>query len=284
MSSPRHDHLVRQRYGGTEFEARMKLFPDGYYNLGYWAEGVSDPAVAARALAERAFDELDASKGETVLDVGCGIGRGTIDLCRRAACRAVVGVDITPENVAFANRRQDVAELPVSFHVMSASAMAFADGTFDKIVAVDCAVHFHTRAEFFEEAARVLVPGGRMVLVDTCINRRAQRGLFRWLAKPLLTGWCVPSENVYGLDEYRDKLLSAGFEVLEGRSILPYTLTRTCEYVLSFRQLRRAIREEGLGKALAEFVVFFFMRRAVKWGLLDYVLFVCKRAPAVSPP
>jgi hypothetical protein len=48
---------------------------------------------------------------------------------------------------------------------------ALADGSVDRVLAIECAPHFD-RARFYAEAARVLPPGGRLVLADLALTGR----------------------------------------------------------------------------------------------------------------
>ncbi len=61
-------------------------------------EGVS--AYCDRFLIAAAIDET-----ATVLDVGCGGGRTTLDAARRAAAGSVLGVDLSAEMLGLARRR-----------------------------------------------------------------------------------------------------------------------------------------------------------------------------------
>lgn len=103
---------------------------------------------------------------ERVLDMGCGAGHTALALASRAA--SVVAVDVTPEMVAltaqlaldrgFANleaRTADVASLP------------FEDNSFDLVTSRLSAHHYADPQQALREAARVLKPGGKLLLIDT---------------------------------------------------------------------------------------------------------------------
>jgi ubiquinone/menaquinone biosynthesis C-methylase UbiE len=79
---------------------------------------------------------LDARPGETVLDVCCGIGEfaGCVDA-------AYVGVDLNPRFVARA-RCAHRTRPDRRFTVGDATGLPFADGRFDRAMAVNCMHHF----------------------------------------------------------------------------------------------------------------------------------------------
>jgi SAM-dependent methyltransferase len=94
-----------------------------------------------------------------VLEVGCGPGRLAAALAERVAAR-VWAVDPSPEMVAVAQAR---AASGVRFKVAAAEALPFRDGWFERAV-LRMVVHLLRRPEAFAELARVLGPGGRVVL------------------------------------------------------------------------------------------------------------------------
>jgi len=106
-------------------------------------------------------DSAGAREGERVLDVGCGTclleesvgGRG---------CR-VVGLDLTERMIRIGqSKRIACVEALV---VGDAESLPFPDGAFDAVVS--CYVpKYVDLTRFAEEVARVLRPGGRVVLYD----------------------------------------------------------------------------------------------------------------------
>jgi ubiquinone/menaquinone biosynthesis C-methylase UbiE len=70
--------------------------------------------------------------GQTLLDVGCGPGTVTVDLARRVAPGAVIGVDRSERVIEIA--RADAAEAGVdnvTFQVADAYSLPFADDSVD---------------------------------------------------------------------------------------------------------------------------------------------------------
>jgi SAM-dependent methyltransferase len=101
--------------------------------------------------------------GLDVLDLGCGVAYLTARLARRGA--RVVGVDVTPAQLATARRMQ--AEFGLSFPLVEASAedVPLPDASFDLVLSEYGASIWCDPAAWIPEAARLLRPGGRLVFL-----------------------------------------------------------------------------------------------------------------------
>jgi ubiquinone/menaquinone biosynthesis C-methylase UbiE len=105
-----------------------------------------------------------------VLDVAAGTGALAAELVRRGgAPRRLVLVDRSPEMLRRAPARlRRAGAPPVRLEVADARALPFEAGVFD-LVAMGFLVHLLPRADAvaaLREAARVLAPGGRAVVVS----------------------------------------------------------------------------------------------------------------------
>jgi SAM-dependent methyltransferase len=98
--------------------------------------------------------------GKRILDIGCGPGTLAKRLAEDGA--AVTGVD--PGEAALAKAR---AAVPAArFEAASGEALPFPDESFDGAVMLNALHHVPNPAGALSEAARVLVPGGVLVVVE----------------------------------------------------------------------------------------------------------------------
>jgi SAM-dependent methyltransferase len=104
--------------------------------------------------------------GKTVLDVACGEGYGAALLARTAA--RVTGVDISPEAIEHAKRSYALLA-NAEFVCAPCTALPLADASVDVAISFETLEHIADQAEFVDELARVLKPGG--VLVLSCPNK-----------------------------------------------------------------------------------------------------------------
>jgi ubiquinone/menaquinone biosynthesis C-methylase UbiE len=105
--------------------------------------------------------------GDSVLDVGCGIGLETARLAERTGPTGrVAGVDTNAAMVAEASRRARNRGVPVEYKVMGARRLEFAEGAFDLCRAERVLRYVEGPERAVQEMARVVHPGGRVVVFD----------------------------------------------------------------------------------------------------------------------
>ena len=83
---------------------------------------------------EYAFHLLGDVRGKTVLDLGCGKGGNIIPLLERGA--HVIGIDISPDLIAIAQKRLNDANLEASLTVGSAYETGLPDESVDAIFCI----------------------------------------------------------------------------------------------------------------------------------------------------
>lgn len=143
---------------------------------------------------------------EDVLDVATGTGHTALALATHA--RRVTGVDLTAEMIALAVAQTERCGLTnVAFAVADAEALPFADGSFDVVTCRIAAHHFPQVNRFCREAARVLRPCGRLVVVDNVVPEEPELDRFINEAEKLRD----PSHHrAYRLSEWRQFVERAG--------------------------------------------------------------------------
>ena len=104
--------------------------------------------------------------GKRVLDVACGEGYGTALLARVAA--EATGVDISEQAVAHA-KGEYATIANAKFLCAPCTRIPLPDASVDVAVSFETIEHIHEQEAFIAELARVLVPGG--VLLLSCPNK-----------------------------------------------------------------------------------------------------------------
>jgi ubiquinone biosynthesis O-methyltransferase len=100
--------------------------------------------------------------GCRVLDVGCGDGAFALELTKRGAI--VTGIDASAAMIDGAKDRAKQRNSDVTFQVAMAEHLPFPADQFDIVTAITILCFVDDAAPVFREIARVLRPGGRLVI------------------------------------------------------------------------------------------------------------------------
>lgn len=144
--------------GTLEFDEETSRMVEAIY-------GTADVVEQRRRLVEA----LRPRAGERVLDIGSGPGFLACEIAERLGpTGSVAGVDLSPDMNALAQRRVTASgAAPVSFTLGDATALPFADGSFDAAVSTQVYEYVAEMPAALAEARRVLRPGGRLLVLDT---------------------------------------------------------------------------------------------------------------------
>lgn len=113
---------------------------------------------------ERTVSALPDVQGRDVIELGCGTAYVGAWLKRRGA-RRVVGLDITPAQLATAARCREELGIEVELIEANAEAVPLADTQFDLAVSEYGASIWCEPVAWIGEAARLLRPGGELVFL-----------------------------------------------------------------------------------------------------------------------
>ena len=227
---PYFDILLEQLSLGDE--AIQQAF-GRHVHWGYWpqpaqADGsVDDFAIASERLCQRVYQAAGVKENDRLLDAGCGFGGTIASLNEQFQSLQLTGLNIDPRQLTRANQTvKPLANNQIAFVEGDACQMPFAEASMDVVLAVECIFHFPSRARFFQEAQRVLRPGGHLGICDF-VSVPAFRALQKLLPKSgesLLTGAYGRVDTYFTLAYYQSLAQATGFHLTYQEDITRNTL------------------------------------------------------------
>ena len=196
------------------------------YNRRFQGEGQRGTATALQDLAHQ-------YNAERILEVGCGTGRWLADL--RSATPALFGLDLSAGMLHEAQERDPQMGLVRG----QAGQLPFPNATFDLIYCVNAIHHFQGQAEFVQQAARLLRPGGQLAVVG--MDPRQQRD--KWYVYDYFPGtYPADLERFPSWGQVMDWMVAAGLIEISWRLV---------ERIYDPKQGRRVLSDPFLEKNAA---------------------------------
>jgi ubiquinone/menaquinone biosynthesis C-methylase UbiE len=114
------------------------------------------------------YEMLEVSRGNSILDVGCGTGDDAVNLYKIVGPDGrVVGIDYSAQLIAEAKARAEKAGASVEFYVGDAHELSqFGDNCFDATRAAAVFHHLESPEKALKEMIRVVKPGGSVVIAE----------------------------------------------------------------------------------------------------------------------
>lgn len=166
----------------------------GAIHRAVWGPGVDTRTQAFRFVDDRIASELGPGD-QQVLDLGCGVGGSLLYLAQqrpRQVPFSGIGVTLSPLQARLGQARAAAAGLADRVRIIEGDYGALPHGLppIDVAYAIESFVHGPDPARFFSEAARVLRPGGRLIVVDDVRGEREDRGAAATIDR-FMRGWHV---------------------------------------------------------------------------------------------
>ena len=169
----------------------------------------------ARTLYPYMLQEITCAWGDRVLDLGCGTGALTAQVLEQDPRRQVTGLDLSEQMLAQARARLGDR---VKLIQGDSECLPFPDGSFDVVYCCDSFHHYPNPRAVLAQFARVLQPGG-ILLLGECTAPAGVRAVTNLLL-PLSREGDV---RIYSAREL-EELLSTAFHGAECRRAGPTAL------------------------------------------------------------
>jgi ubiquinone/menaquinone biosynthesis C-methylase UbiE len=170
---------------------------------------------------ERAYDRLAerVEPGQRVLDLGCGTGALAVRAARRGGI--VKGIDINPEMLAIARQRVEDEHLEGRVELAEQGVAELDQEEGQSYDAVASGLCFSELSEdeltyTLGQAARVLKPGGLLLVADEVKPRHLASRAIRWLLRaPLaLLTFLITQQTSRAVSDMPERLAGAGLSLV----------------------------------------------------------------------
>ncbi|MCW2951206.1 MAG: methyltransferase protein [Conexibacter sp.] len=231
---------VRHHYDVSNAFYRDVLGPTLVYSCAYFASPDESLEAAQERKLERICRKLRLSRGERLLDIGCGWGSLVLHAAARHGVQAI-GITLSPEQAALARERVREAGLSDRVEIRIADYRELGDEPFDKIASIG--MYEHVGASQLDAYAatigRLLRPGG--LALNHGISRLASTPAG---PKSLIQRYVFPDGEVQPVADVIGALQRAGLETRDLESMREHYALTLRRWLANLDAARDAVRAE----------------------------------------
>jgi len=224
MQAPQADYTELKKKIKEHYDELSPFYHDlwgAHIHHGYWITGKETKEEAQEILIEQLIEAAHLSKNCKVLDVGCGVG-GTSMLLAERYNAEVVGITLSQTQVDMATQLAAEKQLQhrVSFLCMDAELLDFPPQSFDVVWISECLSHIPNKLLFFQNAYKVLKPGGTLALMGWVKKSGLTEKEEQRYIHPIEEGMLLPPLST--MEDYKTNMEAIGFSVSHYRDISPH--------------------------------------------------------------
>lgn len=175
-----------------------------FLNYGYADPSAGDTtsmSLDLQSVCRRLYEEtlLPLPDGRRVLEVGCGRGGGAAFVLEQLPETLYLGVDVSRGNLRLCRHRLGPRR-EAGFVVADAASLPVRNASVDIALSIEAIHHFTDAERFYQEMARVLRPGGHLLIAGLWPAGESAEGSFARHGLELVEGRDITANVVASLD------------------------------------------------------------------------------------
>ncbi|MCC5636502.1 methyltransferase domain-containing protein [Nostoc sp. CHAB 5844] len=219
-------------------------------HYGFWEKDTKNFSESLINTNKFLANQLKIQPGDTVLDAGCGVGGSTIWLAKNFQAN-VIGITISEKQIQEAKRlaKANQVEHLVDFKLKNFLDTGFSDKSFDIVWGLESVCYAENKADFLQEAFRLLKSGGKIIVADGFQNRELKNAAEAEMMRMLNEGWVVP--NFAKVSDFKGHLEQVGFQHIKfwdkTQAILPSAIMmyNMCRFIYPFKRIFKLFKPKS---------------------------------------
>jgi sarcosine/dimethylglycine N-methyltransferase len=233
LSQIDNDRANYRRFYDSGLSALLSVIWGGSLHMGLFEAPTEPLPLAQNRLKDRLAESARLEPSQRVIEAACGVGATAIHLAQ------TYGVQVLATNIAdvqLSEARERAAAAGVSDRVK----FAFADyhdlggpsGTYDCWWCQEALLYARDRVRVFEEARRVVKPGGRIVFTDLTLSRTLPAGEREAFMAD------IRAPHLWAIEDYDGLLEDMRFELVEWQDWSPHAAWTFAAVARNLRAVR----------------------------------------------
>ncbi|CAG4994082.1 2-methyl-6-phytyl-1,4-hydroquinone methyltransferase [Dyadobacter sp. CECT 9275] len=250
-------------------------------HYGYWEKDTRRLRDALINMNEKVAEYGKPQPGQTVADLGCGVGGPAIYLARKYRCH-VTGLSLSESQISQASELAHTQGADfATFKVGDYCNTGFENASFNLAYAIESACYATDKSIFLDEAFRILKPEGKLIVIDFFWAGSARNQKDREIMKKWTDSWAI-ADYAYEND-FEDSLRKSGFSKIQKHNcnlqVWPsikrlyycYYPGVVCDFVLRTVGLRGKVLTQNMQSAYYQYAAF-------QRGLWNYNIYVAEKS------
>ncbi len=207
---------IIEYYDHTRFDYKVawdnSSIPSTHF--GYYDENSKQHSDALTNMNKILAEYAQVQEGDKILDAGCGRGGSCFWLAMHKNAETI-GITPVQSQVDDCIHHAAALELkkPPQFIVADYCNTPFEDQSFDVVWACESLCHAKDKFLFYQEAFRLLRPGGRLIIAEYLRTQRPLKNKDETLLQSWLNGWAI--EDIDTQKEHLNHATKAGFQNIQ---------------------------------------------------------------------